>query len=85
MQFSCIQAGVYLQVKIVPRYTQFVIFLFYMDLNVDFYFYIGFLFSFDGVNRGFQHLLTSLPKAYKIHIAVRLKIEINCKTRNKPS
>ena len=45
MQVSCIQAGVYLQVKIVPWYTQFVIFLFYMDLNVDFYFYIWFLFS----------------------------------------
>ena len=24
-------------------------------------------------------MLTSLPTAYKIHIAVRLKIEINCK------
>ena len=26
--------------KIVSWHTQFVIFLFYMDLNVDFYFYI---------------------------------------------
>ena len=50
MQESCLQAGVYLQVKSVPWYTHFVIFLFYMDLNVDFYFYIRFLFSFDGAN-----------------------------------